>query len=1083
MMVIYGHALSLILNFNKMSKRLKQKLFAWVLLFFSLSAVQVWAQEKNVTIQVENVSLKDVFSVIEKQTTYRFSYRNVLIDSLKNITISKVNVPVSSVLDETLAGRNLEYEIISPKSIVISNKVARKQEGAGRISGTMKDLNGDPIIGGSVKEKGTSNTTVTDVNGSFSLGIANAKAVLQLSYLGYVTQEIEVGNQTNLQITLTEDTKLLDEVVVIGYGTVKKSDLTGSVASVSAKQFRDQPVKHLQEALQGRMAGVEVTTLSGALGADAKIRIRGTSSLHRSNDPLYVMDGIVRTTGLSGINPADIASIEVLKDASATAIYGSRGSNGVVLVTTRRGKEGKPLITLEAEWGQSRLVKRYDVMNAYEYAQALNDILGPITVSPADMEAYKNGTKGIDWQSLMTQTGFNQDYKLSISGGTKTARYFVSGNILEQTGVSITSKYQRYQVRANVDADVTPWLTLSTELNVAQTKTHNPNIDFMATIAYEPTMELKDPDTGVYNSAKYVVVTSPYGARTETEEDNPAYLANGNIELLFKIIDGLTLSVKGGLDFIYSGSYGFASERRFPGAQSTMYNSMNRQLNWSNVNNLTYTKAFGDHRITATAVWEVSKYEYNYLAANGTELQTESVGYWNVANAKTITTNNGYSAEQMASGVGRVMYNYRGRYLLTGTIRADGSSKFQNNKWGYFPSGSVAWNMTEEGFMKNQRIFRQLKLRASAGITGNQDIGRYSTLGSLSTAAYSFGSGTLYTGYTAGGLATPDVQWESNYQYDAGADFSLLNGKLNVTVDWFIKQTRGMLLQKSIPGYAGGGAFWVNQGRINNTGWDFLINAYPVTGKDFTWETSLTASFLKNEVIDLGDDPYLIPAESSTSVAKETTIRIPGKPIGSFYLYDWVGFNRTGANYFRSADGSLSTEPMPEDKIITGQVNPKWSFGWNNMFVWKNWEANVFIHAAVGFHRLNLTRFRTSSMVGEMMFISLRDAYFRGWDNVANKQDALYPSHKNLMNKYYGDSTMWLEDASFVKLRNVSIAYKIPREVLKFADIRISISAQNLWTLTGYSGLDPEVYNATEGRDDGAYPIPRTLTLGIKANF
>ncbi|MDR1153186.1 MAG: TonB-dependent receptor [Bacteroidales bacterium] len=954
------------------------------------------------------------------------------------------------------------------------------------ITGTVTDANDEPVIGANVIETGTRNSAVTDVNGNFSLTVAN-NAVLQVSCLGYVAREISVSSAVNgyLAITLAEDTKALEEVVVIGYGTVKKSDLTGSVASVSDKQFKNQPVKQISEVLQGRMAGVEVTNTSGVLGAGAKIRIRGTSSVHRSNDPLYVVDGIVRTTGLAGINPADIASIEVLKDASATAIYGSRGSNGVILITTKRGKTGKPLITVEADWGLSSVIKKYEVMNAYEYAQALNDLRGSTTISAADMEAYKNGTKGINWQDIMFQTGFSQDYKVGISGGNNSTRYLVSGNVLDQKGVSITSKYRRYQVRANLDTDVTRWLTLAADLNVAQTSVHNPDIDLRSTVAYSPTIEMKDPETGVYKKDPYNTVTNnPYGARVETEEDNPAYLANGNIELRFNILDGLTLSVKGGLDFIYSGSYGFASERRFDNAQSTMYNSMNRQLNWQNVNNLTYSKKIGDHNFTVTAVWEMSKYEYNYLAANGTNLQTESVGYWNIANAETYVAANGYSAEQMLSGVGRLMYGYKGRYLFTGTFRADGSSKFQgDNKWGYFPSGAVAWNVSEEDFMKNQHIFQKLKVRASAGITGNQAIDRYSTLGGLSTKAYSFGTGTLYTGYTAIGLSTPDVRWESNYQYDIGVDFSVLDGKLNFTADWFLKQTRDMLLVKSVPYYNGGGGFWVNEGKINNTGWDFSIDALPITDKDLTWESVLTVSFLKNEVIDIGDDPYLLSNSSNTSVTGPTSIVIPGKPVGSFYVFDWVGFNRTGANFFRTADGSLSTEPMPEDKIISGQVNPKWSFGWNNTINWKNWEANIFIHAATGFNRLNLTRFRTASMVGEMRFISLRDAYFRSWDNVENKADALYPSHKNLLNKYYGDSSMWLEDASYVKIRNISIAYLIPRKVLKFADIRISISAQNVLTLTKYKGMDPEAYNDVEGRDDGAYPVPRTFTLGIKASF
>jgi TonB-linked SusC/RagA family outer membrane protein len=948
------------------------------------------------------------------------------------------------------------------------------------ITGTVTDVNNEAIIGASIVEAGTRNSAVTDVNGKFSLTVAN-NAVLQVSYLGYVAQKIAVGNRTVINVTLAEDTKALDEVVVIGYGTVRKSDLTGSVASVSAKQFKDQPVKNIQDAIQGRMAGVEVTRLSGLLGGSAKIRIRGTTSINKSNDPLYIVDGIVGD--LSTLNPSDIQSIEALKDASATAIYGSRGANGVVLVTTRHGQEGAPQITFESDLGFSTMAKKYDLMSAYEYAQALNDT-GFGSISGDDLEAYKNGTKGIDWQDIMTQTGISQDYRLSISGGRDKIRYLVSGNVLDQSAITITSKYQSYRLRANLDTEVTPWLNISTNISMAKAKTHNGGIDLQWPFNYSPTMELVDPATGVYNKDPYNVANAPnpYGALMVAGSDDYNYSLNGNINLLFRIIDGLTLSVQAGVNYNDGQGLSFASALRQLGAQSNMANTYSKNLFWQSTNNLTYSKRFGDHQLTATAVWELSKSEGASLHVDGYNLQTESVGYWNIGLTEGYTATNNYAAETMVSGIGRLMYGYKGRYLFTGTFRADGSSKFQgDNKWGYFPSASAAWNVGEEDFMKDQRIFQSLKLRTSAGVTGNQAIGAYSTLGNLTLAYAGYGTTTIYSGYWPSTLATPNVHWENTYQYDVGIDFSVWDRRLNFTVDWFLKQAKDILLQKTIPGYNAGGAFWFNSGEVKNTGWEFSVNAFPVTHKDVTWETTLNASFVRNEVVDLAGDPFILGAGSG--LVGPSSIVEPGKPLGSFYVFVSAGFDENGANLYRRADGTTTTAPSSDDKITTGQANPKWTFGWNNMVSWKNWEASFFVSAAIGFDRLNITRFMTASMVGETKFITLRDAYLKGWDKVDNKADALFPSHKNPDNRYYGDATQWLEDASYLKIRNASIAYRIPKQILKFADVRLSISVQNIWTFTKYKGLDPEVYNNFDGMDRGAYPVPRTFTLGIKASF
>lgn len=955
-------------------------------------------------------------------------------------------------------------------------------------SGIVTDADSnEPVIGVNITLKSERTGTITDLSGKFSIK-APVGAILSLSYIGYVTKEITLGENPHLAITMQEDRKQLSEVVVIGYGIAKKSDITGAVASVSSKQFKDQPIKRVEDILQGRTSGVEVTNLSGLPGGSPKIRIRGTTSINKSSDPLYVVDGIVSTGGLDGLNPADIQSLEVLKDASATAIYGSRGANGVVLVTTKKGVEGKTQIYVDVAIGVSNIIKKYDLLNAYEYATALNDYKGAATISSEDMEAYKNGSKGIDWQNKMLQTGISQDYKIGFSGGTAKARYHISGNLLDMTAMTITTKYQRAQLRANFDNELTKWLTLSTKLNASRTHRHNNGIDMMTFLNYSPTMEMRDPVTGVYNTDPFNAVDkNPYGRRVVNYEDDYQYQLNANMDLVFKIIDGLTFSVQAGANYLHSPSYSFVSKLSGPGVINGMSNASNMSLFWQNTNNVTYDKTFGDHHITATAVFEASSNESRSLGISGANLSNEFVGYWNVKNAATRDASNGYSAEAIVSGLGRIMYNYKGKYMLTGTFRADGSSKFQkSNKWGFFPSGAIAWDIAKEGFMSDQDIFQQLKVRGSFGIAGNQDIGRYSTLGMLSQTSYEgWGSPSSHTGYWASTLATPDVTWESTYQYNVGLDASVFDGRLNFTVEWFRKDSKDLLFRKEIPLYNGGGSFWVNQGEVRNSGFEFSVSATPLTEKDiFGWETSLTASYIKNKIVNLAGSDY-ITGESFTGYGGgPMQIMKVGYPLGSFYLYNWKAFNNEGANlYERLSDGSLTTNPTADDLRVKGQSEPKWSFGWNNTLTWKNWSLNLFFNAALGYDRLNMSRFALASEIGKFRFISLAESYNQGWDKVENKADALYASHRNPDNKNYPDSDFWLEDASFIKLKNLSISYNIPKKITKFADVQLSVSGQNLFTLTKYTGMDPEVYSAYNGVDLGAYPIPRTFTFGMKLNF
>jgi len=952
-----------------------------------------------------------------------------------------------------------------------------------KINGSVKDEAGEIITGATifVKENGAIGT-VADEHGRYTLTVP-VGATLNASFLGYQTLERKVVKGIlRYDFILKEESQKLDEVIVIGYGEVKKSDLTGSVSTIGARNFGDQPVKNISDILQGRTSGVEVTTTSGMPGMSAKVRIRGTTSINKSSDPLYVIDGIISSSGLEGLNPQDIQSMEVLKDASSTAVYGSRGANGVILVTTKGGEQGRARVSFDTKVGISDVRKNYNLLNPYEYALALNDIRGAGTISDADVEAYRRGEKGLDWVDLLTRTAVTQNYNLNISGGAKRVRYLISGNLLDQEAVTINSKYMRYGIRANIDADVRRWLSVSAKMNGSILHRKNGAPNWFHVLNFSPTMEMRDPVTGIYNNDPYNIGTgnNPYGVMQECYSDSYGYNLNANMRLLFKIVKGLTLSVQGGYDYNHSPSYAFSSSKVAPGATSSMSNASSLHRYWQNTNNLAYSGTFNGHTISANAVWEMSGVVDTALLISGSGLNNESVGYWDVGNAAVRSESNGYTESSLMSGIVRLNYDYKKRYFVTAAFRADGSSKFQKgNRWGFFPSAAVAWDIAKENFMKDQKIVEHLKIRASYGVTGNEGISAYSTLGMLSATSYGWGTSTGYTGYWGNTFATPDLTWEKTTQYDVGLDFTIYG--INFSFDWFKKSTVDLLFQKQVPHYNGGGTFWVNQGALDNTGFELSLNTF-VVDRAVKWETSINATYIKNRIVDLAGNDFVLTANYS-DLGGPMQIMKPGYPLGSFYVYDWVGFNDEGANLYRKADGSLTTSPTSSDLIIKGQATPKWTLGWNNTISWRGVSLNLFFNGAFGMDRLNMSHFTTASMSGVSRFITLRDAYFQGWDYVEDKSKAKYPSVKNSDNKSYANSDFWLENASFFKLKNITLSYMIPRYVTRFAEIHLSVSAQDLFTITKYKGMDPEVYSGYDGLDYGAYPVPRTFTFGVKLVF
>lgn len=944
------------------------------------------------------------------------------------------------------------------------------------VKGTVTDTKGEPLIGVNVRVKGTAQGVATDLDGKFSITGVARNASLEFSYVGMQSQTVALNGQSTLKVVLKDDANQLADVVVVGYGVVKKADLAGSVSVVDNKSFKDQPITQVSQALQGRVSGVHVES-SGAPGGSVKIRVRGSNSINKSNDPLYVIDGVVRESGLDGINSEDIQSMQVLKDASSTAIYGARGSNGVVLITTKKGKAGHREITFDASLGTSSVYKRYDLLSGAEYAAARGITANAVT----------------DWQDEIFRTGLTQNYKLSVSNGNENTQYYLSGNFMNQTGIVLNTENTRYQVKGNINSKLFSWLNLTADISLAQVKSHSnffgldmDNVINRA-ISYSPAMAVVNED-GTYPKDPHNNPTAfnPVGSLLLQGTDNITNMLNGRIDLQFKLAKGLTFTTTNGIDYNDARVYGFATKRVNTSNSMSNGNAYRRMLQSSN--NLTYMNEWGKHSLTATGVFEATTAETRTIGITGNTLLTESVGYWNVGVAANKDASNGFSDWSLLSYVGRVVYNYDNRYLFTGTFRADGSSRFLGNKWGYFPSLAVAWSLSNEKFMKDFKAIEDIKIRASYGVVGNQAISPYSTLGLMTAAYYGFGNATKIAGYFAQDTPDRNLTWEKTSQFDLGLEFSLFNRRLTVGVDYFDKRTTDALILKTRPNYRGGGSFWVNDGEIANKGIDLNLTARILQGKDVQWTSTINATYLKNEVVSLAgskDITYEGPRFNTNLLDAAATIIKPGESIGTFWGYQWTGLNAKGDDTYADLNGDGKVDG--NDRMAIGKATPDFTLGWNNSISYKNWDLNVFINSSFGADRLNASRFFIATPKLNS-FVTLAEAYNNGFDKVGAGTE--YASLTSSTADHKGVSSKWVERADYIRMENISLSYNLSRAVTKFADIRFTLSAQNLFTISSYKGLDPagssfssENVDVNAGVDMGAYPLPRTFTFGVRMTF
>ncbi len=1039
------------------------------------------------------------------------------------------------------------------------------------IQGVVLDSSGEPLIGASIREKGVNGGgTATDLDGKFDLKVTSTRSVLIASYVGMKSKEVKLDGKKDVSITLENSDVNLDEVVVVGYGTAKRVDITGSVASLTPEQMKEGIVTNADQMLQGKIAGVQVTQNSGAPGAATSIRIRGASSINSSNEPLYVIDGIqmsgaggnvggfswaggsdgqTKTNPLATIAPSDIVSIDVLKDASACAIYGAAGANGVVIVTTRRGQAGKANVNFEGYVGWQQAGKRLKMMDLPEYAQYQKELHNEGVLNILN-DTYKDPSilgAGTDWQDEIFRTAFMQSYQLSLTGGNDKVRYAASGGWMSQDGIIIGSDFNRFNSRFAIDSNFTKWMKLGGQLAYTRTNekiTLNDGSDGI--IMQSMTMQ---PDIPVYDfDGNFAGPTNTSGS----SKWNPVALAleKNNTLLRQRVMGNFYLNIDFLKYFTFRAEYGFDASNNLNksyvpryefGAISNdinqIYQKEENSLFWVQKDYVTYHQKFKEkHDLQVMAGFEASKSSWEGWSLQKKNLTTDDIPV--IGSDGDYVQNTAWKdVATVASFFGRVNYSYDDRYLLTFTMRADGSSKFgPENKWGYFPSVALAWRIKQEKFLQDVEWLNNLKLRLGYGEVGNANIDTYMYGSAMLTLATPMG-----TAFVVKNISNPKLKWESSEQFNAGVDFAAFNNRLELTVDIYKKQTKDLLLKMFVPTYIGGANWdniqppYANIGKTQNTGVDVSINTRNIVTKDFTWRTNLTLSHNKNKVVSLNDNSQILWGSLDWwSEFQTATMITAGQPMGVFYGYqvDRIFVDKddilnspvqvsnndatnpknvvnattgvwAGDIKFKDLDGNGVIDE--KDQTIIGDPNPDLTFGFTNTFNYKNWDMTLVLTGAIGGDILNFARYKTEALNSlwdnQSSDVLSRAMYGYRDGNSANKSaDNVYiinpesdiPRFSSLdVNRNNRMSDRWIEDGSYLRIQNISIAYNFSKSLIGkigLQNARVYFNVQNLYTFTKYKGFDPEIgaFNQSalkQNIDMGRYPTPRTYTLGVSLNF
>jgi TonB-linked SusC/RagA family outer membrane protein len=1017
----------------------------------------------------------------------------------------------------------------------------------GKITAT---TGGDPLPGVNILIDGTRTGTVTSTDGTYQINVPGPDAILIVSYIGFKSQNIPVGSQTVIDVQLEDDVSTLGEVVVVGYGTQKRSDLTGATTSIAPKELTELPLARTDQALQGRTTGVYVLNSDASPGGETIIRIRGLNSINGGNEPLVVLDGLQGGTELiRTLNPLDVESMEILKDASATAIYGSRGANGVILITTKLGKLGKPVIDFSAYVGIQELARKLPVMDAVSYANYQNEVRSKDTgagnipepiFDAADIARFERDG-GTDWQDVIYETGVIQNYQLSVSGATEKLKYMVSTNYLDHQGILKGSAYDRISLRTNLYADITKWADFGINYSFTKETYQSPafrrgdGVSFTAQAInvaprWAPTEPVYDadgnyqrhglqPDGSVENYGPNDT-WNPLASAIEPDMDRPTYRNNLNLFLNFDIVKGLSLKITGGAIIRNSEKRDYYNEKTNEGFanEGAAYLSESTFERFQNSNILTYSNTFGGkHQLNVTGVLEQIYDRGHGTNTTARNFIVDQLGFNNIGGAQQITIGSWANERSLLSYLGRINYVFNNRYLATFSYRADGSSVFgEDNKWGYFPSGSVAWRISEENFLQGSDLITELKLRGSYGQTGNQGINPYQTLARLYSEPGDWGPDYPYngvsptnTGFAIGGLANPNLKWETTTQTNIGLDLSMFQGRLTSTIDVYKKVTDDLLMPRELPGYVGVSSVTDNIGSIENKGLEILIGGDPVVG-NFRWNTSFNITFNRNKVLDLGSDERLSYSASFGGYSLgEFMILEEGKPYGTMRGWQFLGIWGTaeeeearsygqlpGDYHLLDADGDGDVDE--DDRVTIGNGYPDFTWGWSNRLTWKNFDLSFLFMGLQGADLFNQLRIRREAYEAN----DPRVLNYWTPDNqdtdVPGLIDGAYREAQALESKMFvagngrgGEMSKWVEDASYVRLKLITLAYNFSPSILNkigFNKIRVYFTGTNLWTITDYTGYDPEVANFTEtdatiGVDLSAYPPAKTYTFGLDLTF
>ena len=1096
-----------------MSKYALYGLFFQSLLCTMLIAKDGSAQNKKLeeillSVKLEDVTLKQALKTIGKETDFHFAYNNYTFNENLRVSAEANNESLADLLGRISKTANVRFkrvnDIIYVKKHLYQEPAVEEfveiipvqQKITGRVSAI--DSN-EPLPGVSILIKGTTTGTTTDIDGYYSLTCASGD-ILQFSYIGFITKEVEVNSQTELNVQLDADLEQLEEVVVVGYGSVKKTDLTGSVTSITKDELTSLPVNDVQQIMAGRAPGVQVIQNSHSPGGGLSVRIRGANSVLGGNEPLYVVDGFIGSIGLNSINPNDIESIEILKDASATAIYGSRGANGVVIVTTKRGSKNQDQINFDAYYGFQKIINKIDMMNARQFAEIANAKVMNDGGTEVPFPDLNNLPYDTDWQDEIFRVAPIQNYSLSFAGGDDKTQYLISANYFDQVGIVENTDFGRGSIRANIDKKIGKFkisnsfqATRIIENDLPEGQDKGPIAGALAAYPTRPVMEdgaFAQMDITEYSGFSDPI-PNPVAEITQRQRELKTSRLFDMIYGEYEVIPGLKAKVSLGVSYSNSRRDNY-TKRTIPNSSvnGIAYINNSESFDILNENTLSYFKEFGEHSINAVAGFTSQRNEYKYFSAGARDFVTDILGTGNLASGATIDVPaSGGTIWSQQSVIGRVNYVLKDKYLVTFTGRYDGSSRVaQTNRWTFFPSFALGWRVIEEPFMANFSNISNLKVRVSWGMTGNDRIPSYLSQQRISSTTLSSAE-QIVVGLTPANLPSSELDWEKTTQTDFGVDLGLYDDRLRITADYYIKNTNDLLAQIQLPLSVGFSNVIQNIGELKNTGIELGVGT-DIFVNEFTWTVEANFSANRNEVTKLkdGNDVFAASLPGGASAGSFHIIR-EGEPLASYFGYVENGLDENGDITYKDLNGDEVIDT--DDRVILGDFFPDFIYGFNSKFSWKGIDVNIFFQGVEGVELIRLDKFRSGNSLtrGYNQLVEVTDFW------TPENTDAKYPKPKSGIN--LRASNEYVEDASYLRLKNLQIGYNLPLSNMGIKWMRsakVYVSGQNLLTFTKYTGFDPELNNFGNstvngntdlrlGLDLSSYPSARTYTFGINLGF